>query len=96
MFKGHSQPPPPHEELGFYDACDGRVLERQARIAKRHGVFGFCFDLAIRAGGAASPQPVRSFLECNDIDFRFCVHSEIPSDDLLEPRRRVARTSYVG
>jgi len=47
MFRGHTQPLLPHEELGFYDQLDQRVLRHQAQMAKRHGIYGFCFVSAL-------------------------------------------------
>ena len=84
MFKGHSQQPLPHDEFGFYDPSDWRVLKHQAELAKRHGLYGFCFDLGVGANGAASSQPVDIFLAHNDIDFRFCVQAELGSENILE------------
>ena len=80
VFKGYSQPLIPHEELGFYDPLDSRVLHRQAQMAKRHGLYGFCFDLGIEP-----EQPVEIFLAYDDIDLRFCVQVELPSEDALAP-----------
>lgn len=85
MFKGHSQPPLPHEELGFYDSSDWQMLKKQAQMAKRHGIYGFCFRLSVCANGGASVQPVKSFLDKDDIDFRFCVQAELSSADVLAP-----------
>jgi glycosyltransferase involved in cell wall biosynthesis/SAM-dependent methyltransferase len=83
MFKGHSPLPPPHEVLGFYDPNDWRVLQRQARMAKHHGLHGFCFELA--AGAEAGPsQPVQSFLEHGEIDFQFCVKVSPATDAALD------------
>ncbi|MFC3110966.1 glycoside hydrolase family 99-like domain-containing protein [Undibacterium arcticum] len=85
MFKGHSQPPLPHDEFGFYDPSDWRVLKHQAELAKRHGLYGFCFDLGIGAAGDGRAQPVDNFLGHDDIDFCFCVQAELPSEDALAP-----------
>jgi glycosyltransferase involved in cell wall biosynthesis len=89
VFKGYSQALIPHEELGFYDPLDSRTLHRQAQMAKRHGLYGFCFDLDI---GPA--QPAEIFLANDDIDFRFCVqvglHSEAIFDSLIATLVRAA------
>ena len=85
MFKGHMQPPLPHDELGFYDPSDERVLKHQAALAKRHGLFGFCFDLCVESMGDGTTQPVESFLRHDDIDFYFCVQVELPSENDLAP-----------
>jgi glycosyltransferase involved in cell wall biosynthesis len=78
--QAHSQPLLPHEDLGFYDPLDWRVLEKQAQLAKRHGLHGFCFHL-----GAVSPRPLDLFLAHHDIDFCFCVQMDLNSEDVPEP-----------
>jgi glycosyltransferase involved in cell wall biosynthesis/SAM-dependent methyltransferase len=82
---GNSQPLLPHDELGFYDPSDWRVLQKQAHMAKRHGLYGFCFCLSCGEGGAISSQPLDLFLAHDDIDFRFCVQVEMHSERLAEP-----------
>jgi glycosyltransferase involved in cell wall biosynthesis len=84
--KGISQPLLPYEELGFYDQLDWRVLEKQAQMAKRHGLYGFCLDLGTGSnkGDAARPLPIELFLAHDNIDFRFCVQTELHSEDTLE------------
>ncbi len=85
MFSGHCQPLLPNEELGFYDQSDWRVLRRQVQIAKRHGIYGFCFQLIIGGDDLGSAQVVENFLDHDDIDFRFCMRAELTSEDSLEP-----------
>src|SRR5208283_4908614 len=55
--KGQPQPLLPHAELGFYDPSDWKTLKRQAEMAKRHGLYGFCFQLGAGADGGAPPRP---------------------------------------
>jgi glycosyltransferase involved in cell wall biosynthesis len=85
LFKGHSRPALPHDDFGFYDPSDLRVLKQQAELAKRHGLYGFCFDLGFASEGGGYAQPVESFLGHDDIDFRFCVQAELSSEDVLAP-----------
>jgi glycosyltransferase involved in cell wall biosynthesis/SAM-dependent methyltransferase len=82
--KGNSQPLLPHEELGFYEPLDLRVLKKQAQMAKRHGLYGFCFHLTNGTNGAASPQPFDLFLAHDDIDFLFCVEAGLYPEDIPE------------
>jgi lipopolysaccharide biosynthesis protein len=42
LFRGHRQPVVPGE-LGYYDLLDPRVRERQAALAREHGVSSFCY-----------------------------------------------------
>lgn len=100
MFKGHSQLPLPHEELGFYNPSDWCVLKHQAGLAKRHGLYGFCFDLGDGTAGSGPAEVLESFLDHDDIDFRFCVQVELPSEDVLAPRvaaivRAVSDRRYI-
>lgn len=83
--KGQSQPLLPHEELGFYDPLDWRVLKHQAELAKRHGLYGFCFQLGTGTDVDAPSQPVESILAHDDIDFRFCVQLYLHSEGIPEP-----------
>ena len=43
LYKGHYQPRKPHSDIGEYDLTDVSVLEKQAAMAKNHGISGFCF-----------------------------------------------------
>jgi glycosyltransferase involved in cell wall biosynthesis/SAM-dependent methyltransferase len=83
--KGNSQPFLPHEELGFYDPLDWRVLKHQAQMAKDHGLYGFCFQLSVGMDGAALPQPFDRFLAHDEIDFCFCVQADLHSEGIAEP-----------
>ena len=85
LFKGHSQHPLPHDDFGFYDPSDWRVLQHQTELARRHGFYGFCFNFGPGAAGDGSSQVVESFLCHDGIDFHFCVQVELPSEDMLAP-----------
>jgi glycosyltransferase involved in cell wall biosynthesis len=78
-FKGNSQPLLPHDELGFYDSLDGKVLEQQSTLARQHGLYGFCFEL--NGAGNDASLPVDLFLKCPEINFNFCVQFELKSTD---------------
>jgi hypothetical protein len=73
LFPGHYQPREPHDDIGFYDLNDSDVLKKQAEMAKRHGIHGFCFYHYWFGGTRLLGKPVDLFLERKDIDFPFCL-----------------------
>jgi glycosyltransferase involved in cell wall biosynthesis len=83
-FKGHAQPVRPDEELGYYSYESSDVLIRHAKMAKSHGLFGFCFDLHIDAKAELPRQPLDCFLEDGAIDFRFCTKLTLNEDFVSE------------
>ena len=82
--KGPRQTLLPSEELGFYDPLDRCTLMGQAQLAKRHGLYGFCFQLDTGTDGAATTQPVDILLAHADIDFRFCIEAGLHSENIPE------------
>lgn len=73
MFKGHHQPHVPHLDIGHYDLDDESVLERQAEMARRHGIHGFCFYHYWFDGRRILEKPVERLLASGRPDFPFCV-----------------------
>ena len=69
LFKGHHQPRLPGE-LGFYDLRAKEVLHDQVRLAKEHGISGFCFYYYYFKGKKLLFDPVRNFIE-SDINAPF-------------------------
>ncbi len=63
----------PHNDIGYYDPCDIEVLETQARIAKAHGVHGFCFYHYWFDGKLLLEKPVENFLQTGRPDIPFCL-----------------------
>ncbi|MFS8083618.1 MAG: glycoside hydrolase family 99-like domain-containing protein, partial [Ginsengibacter sp.] len=82
--RGQRQALLPHEELGLYDPLDKYTLMYQAQMAKRHGLYGFCFQLSISMDGAVISRPIDLFLAHDDIDFRFCVQAKLLSENIVE------------
>ncbi len=82
--KGQSQPLLPHTTLGFYDPSDWKTLKRQSEMAKRHGLYGFCFPLDAGADNGAPSRSFDLFLSHDDVDFRFCVQIELRAGGLPE------------
>lgn len=96
LFKGHYQPREPHDDIGFYDAGDVRVLKKQAALARRHGIYGFCFFSYCREGKRRFSKPLEMLLEHPEIDLPFCLCWEnewMPDSGRDEPEPATARKS---
>jgi GT2 family glycosyltransferase len=71
-FPGHYQPHVP-TGLGYYDLRETQVLQKQAELAKRSGIFGFCFYYYWFAGKVLLGLPIRRMLESGKPNFPFCI-----------------------
>jgi hypothetical protein len=72
QFKDHYQPHIPGE-LGFYDLRLAEVREAQARLAREHGIHGFCYYYYWFAGRRLLERPLLEVLESGKPDFPFCI-----------------------
>jgi lipopolysaccharide biosynthesis protein len=59
--------------VGWY-TLGPEILRRQAALAKRHGIYGFCFHHYWFSGKRLMERPVDSLLEHPDIDLPFCLN----------------------
>jgi glycosyltransferase involved in cell wall biosynthesis len=71
-FAGHVQPNLP-TELGFYDLRDEDVMQKQAKLAREHGIFGFCYYYYWFNGKRLLEAPVDRMLASGQPDFPFCL-----------------------
>jgi hypothetical protein len=72
LFKGHYIPEP--GELGYYDLRDPGVREKQAILAKEHGVEGFCYwHYWLGNGKQLLERPFNEVLRSGRPDFPFCL-----------------------
>jgi hypothetical protein len=72
LFEGHPVPFVP-SELGAYDLRDRHVRERQAELARSHGIYGFCYYWYWFGGRRLLEQPLESMLSDGAPDLPFCL-----------------------
>lgn len=70
-YKGHDQPRIPDESFGYYDLTDAKVLQRQADLARKHGVYAFGVYYYWFSGKRLLEKPMDILLEHPEIDFPF-------------------------
>ena len=73
LFRGHYQPRIPHKDIGYYDLSDIRNMEKQVKLAKEHGIYGFCFYYYWFSGKRLMEKPVDMLIEHHEIDIPFCL-----------------------
>lgn len=71
-FQGHYQP---HIPLGkkYYDLSDPNVMIEQTKLAKKYGIYGFCFYHYWFNGKLLLEKPLHNMLGNSEIDFPFCL-----------------------
>jgi hypothetical protein len=72
LFPGHAQPHLPGE-LGFYDLRLPETRELQARLARSHGISGFCYYHYWFKGRRMLERPFNEVLRSGQPDFPFCL-----------------------
>lgn len=72
-FSGHYQPRVPHKDIGYYSLENIDTLKKQAKLAKEHGIYGFCFYYYWFSGKRLMEKPVDMLLEHPEIDLPFCL-----------------------
>lgn len=73
LFKGHHQPNLPGE-LGFYDLRIPEVRNAQAKLARDHGITGFCYwHYWFGNGKRLLERPFNEVLSSGQPDFPFCL-----------------------
>ncbi len=72
LFEGHRQPREP-TFLGYYDLTDSTVYDQQVALAKKAGIYGFCFYFYWFGGKTLLESPLRNVLANKQIHFPFCL-----------------------
>jgi hypothetical protein len=72
LFSGHDQPQLPGE-LGFYDLRLPETRELQARLARAHGITGFCYYHYWFKGQGMLARPFNEVLASGKPEFPFCL-----------------------
>lgn len=72
-FEGHYQPREPHDDIGYYKLDNIETIQSQVLLAKKHGIYGFCFYYYWFSGKRLMEKPVDMLLEHPEIDFPFCL-----------------------
>jgi hypothetical protein len=73
LFPGHEQPRLP-ADMGWYDLRLKETLTEQAILAKRYGIYGFCFHYYWFSGKRVLHKPVDLLISNPDIDIPFCLN----------------------
>lgn len=71
-YSGHYQPHLP-TDLGYYDLRSADALARQAALARRYGIEGFCVYYYNFGDRKVLTQPLDVVRARKDIDFRWCL-----------------------
>ena len=73
LFEGHYQPKVPLNE-NYYNLLDDNVKIWQADLAKKYGVFGFCYyHYWFKDGKKLLEKPLEQMLKNKDVNIPFCM-----------------------
>lgn len=71
LYLGHNQPRKPLHGR-YYNLLEDGVMEWQMSLAKKAGIYGFCFYHYWFQGRMVLEKPVELLLQKKEIDFRYC------------------------
>lgn len=71
LFEGHNQPRIPLDN-NYYSLLDSDVMVKQAKLAKKYGIYGFCYyHYWFKNGKKLLEKPLESMLKNKDVDIPF-------------------------
>ena len=73
QFEGHYQPHVPHHTIGYYDLRDKDFLIRQHSIAKKFGIYGFCYYYYFFNGKTLLETPLKIIRNTPQIETNYCL-----------------------
>lgn len=72
LYEGHVQPKEPLND-NYYDLTDDKVKLWQSQLAKKYGVYGFCYYHYWFNGKLLLEKPMEQMLANPEIDTHFCI-----------------------
>ena len=72
MFEGHNQPRVPLNN-NYYDLSEVETLKWQCKLAKEHGIYGFCMYHYWFNGHLLLEKPMEMLLAHSEIDIKYCI-----------------------
>ena len=72
QFTGHYQPHLPID-VGFYNLTHDDIMYRQIELAKKYGIYGFCFYWYWFSGDVLLEKPINNFLNNKNLNIPFCI-----------------------
>lgn len=73
LFEGHYQPRTPYGQ-NYYCLLDDGVMEKQAKLAKENGIYGFCYyHYWFKNGKKLLEKPLENMLKNPNVDIPFCM-----------------------